>query len=128
MMEKEAQEYIDLARACYDDDFDKVEEILGQFSDIDLDKPVSHSKSRGNGTPLILIASPKIARLLVSKGANVNVEYKKNGTTITALDSAKKELTKVSTSVDVKVMVKDYIVFLKEKGAKTYEELKKDGE
>ena len=126
-MEKEAQEYIDLAKACYDDDFEEVKRIMDKHPEIDLNHQTLHSKSRANGAPLILIADPKIGRYLVEKGAKVNQEYKHNGIYITALDSAKEELTKGGTSEEVKIMVKDYITFLEDKGAKTYEELPRDG-
>ena len=127
-MEDEPQEYIDLAQACYDDNFEKVKSIIENNPHIDLNHQVLYSKTRANGAPLILIGDPKIGRYLVERGAKVNQEYEHSGKFITALDSAKKELTKENTSDDVKAMVKEYIAFLESKGAKTYEDLAKDRE
>lgn len=122
----EEQEYIDLAVACYQDDYDKVKMILDKYPKIDVNNPTLHSPNRGNGTPLILTASSEIGKLLIEKDADVNYIYDNSGTPITALDSANKELTKQTTSDVVKAMSVEYIAFLKDNGAKTYEELQGD--
>jgi hypothetical protein len=122
----EEQKYIDLAIACYGDDYDKAKMTLDKYPNIDVNSPILHSPTRGNGTPLILTASSEIGKLLIDKGADINFVYENSGVPITALDSANKELTKQEASDTKKAMAEAYIAFLKDNGAKTYEELQGD--
>jgi predicted HTH transcriptional regulator len=122
--------YTQLAKACYDDNVEEVKKILNTHKNLDLNLPIhSYSGKRGSGTPLILTASKEIGKLLLRYGADINYIYSINKfTKITALDSAIKELTKLKAKKNKKFkkMVKEYIEFLKNNGAKTYEELKKE--
>ena len=117
----EAQKYYDLAKACVNDDFDGVKAVLEEFPNIDLNVG-------RNGTPLILTGSARIGKLLIDNKAKINYVFDNGGVKLTALDSANEELTKVNTSDEVKTMVKEYIVFLKDNEAKTYEEIELQGE
>lgn len=77
-----------LTLACYNDDYDKVKNILDICPDnIDLDFEYDRSKSGGNGTPLVLTGDKEIAKLLIAHGADVNYKYNIHDG-ITALDSA----------------------------------------
>lgn len=89
-----------LALACYNDDLARVREVLEAHPLIDPNAAVLHSKSRGNGTPLVLTGSEEIARLLIEKGADVNHCYYNGRDFISPLDSAEKELTKLPVRTD----------------------------
>jgi hypothetical protein len=89
-----------LALACYMDDVERVRTLLDRYPSMDLDAAVIHSKSRGNGTSLVLCGCVEIARLLVEHGADVNRVYFNGSDSITPLDSARKELTKYPVRTD----------------------------
>lgn len=61
-----------LAIACYADDYQVVQKMLIAHPNVDVNAVVIHSKSRGNGTPLVLTGTKAIAELLVKHGARVN--------------------------------------------------------
>jgi hypothetical protein len=117
-----------LVRACYSDNLDEVKYIIDSHPNIDVNAAVIHSKSRGNGTPLIVAGSRDIGRVLLENDADVNVVYDTGSKKITALDSAYKELTKkrVLTNETIKEQTEEYILFLKENGAKIYDDLKEE--
>lgn len=118
-----------LIRACYSDNADEVRFVLDKFPNIDVNAIVLHSPTRGNGSALILTGSKEIAQLLLDRGAHINLIYDTGSAKITALDSAKKELTKSVTSADTNLPenIKELISFLESKGAKTYENLIQSG-
>ena len=124
-MREEKQEYTALFNACYTDNFEKVKEILDDFPNIDLNTPLLPSTSRRNGTALIYTGDTRIGKLLIEKGALINYIYENNLYSFTALDSAENTLKKMNDSDDKKIMLDKYIKFLKDNGAKTYEELLK---
>ena len=107
-----------LARASYTDNLDEVLYLLSKYPSIDINAIVKNSKSRGNGTPLILTGTKEIAEVLVQKGADINLVYNTGNDKITALDSAYREAEK--NTLDVSTL----IAFLLSKGAKKYSELK----
>jgi len=114
-------EYMDLAGACLYDNFDRVKDILDEFPKIDLN-------IGRNGTPLILTGSAEIGQLLLDRGAKVNQDFDHISAVITALDSAQKTLEGMKKSNHKNTdMLDKFVIFLKEKGAKTYEELEKEG-
>jgi len=115
------EEYMDLAGACLHDNFDRVKNILDKFPNIDLN-------IGRNGTPLILTGSAKIGKLLLDRGANINQNFDHIDVVITALDSAQKtwEGMKKSNHQN-RDMLEEFVIFLKNNDAKTYEELVKDG-
>ncbi len=115
-----------LTLACYEDDYDKVKNILDICPDhINLDFEYYRSKSGGNGTPLILTGDKEIAKLLIAHGADVNYKYNIHDG-ITALDSA---INTRDTKTGYKVgeekhqQICDLIAYLESIGAKRGEEL-----
>lgn len=113
-----------LVRACYTDDANEVRYLIDKFSDIDVNTIVISSPTKGNGSALILTGKKEIAQLLIEKGADVNLVYNTGTTKITALDSASKELENTTTHQDIE----ELIAFLKENGAKTFNELTGDAQ
>lgn len=114
-------EYL-LAVACYQDDESKVRRILDEHSDVDVNAYVGYSKSRGNGTPLVLTGSLSIAQILVGHGADVNHPSNWSADpskSVTPLMSARKELTKAPVKQDAKKIAElnNLIDFLLRKGA-----------
>ena len=118
-----------IAKASYNDNLSKVKSILKKNKRIDLNATVNYSSKRGNGTPLILTGSKKIAKLLIENGAFINKVCYKGNNKITALDSALKELEKapIQDSKDKIKNAKKLIKFLKANGAKKYTDLNLDG-
>ena len=117
---------LELAIACYADNYSEVLKILTAYPEVDVNAAVMHSKSRGNGTPLVLTGSKAIAQLLVKYGALVNHSYNPvSDKIITPLDSAIKELTKlpVRTNPEKTAQIKELILYLKSKGAKQSKDL-----
>lgn len=116
-----------LTIASYRDNFEEVKAIIEQEDNLDLNASVWHSPTKGNGTPLILTGAKKIAELLIKNGANINFIYNSGNNKFTALDSALKELEKLSVkeSKEKTEDINELIDFLKENGAKTYDELQK---
>lgn len=114
-----------LARASYADNVDEVLYLLSKYPTTDVNAIVEHSPNRGNGTPLILTGSKKIAEALIQKGADINLIYNNGRENITALDSALKELEKerVKENEIIKQKIEELIDFLKSKGAKPYNDL-----
>ena len=117
----------ELAIASFRDNFEEVKAIIEQEDNLDLNASVWHSPTRGNGTPLVLTGTKKIAALLIKNGANVNFVYNNGNSKFTALDSALKELEKISTKEANEKLenINELVDFLKENGAKTYDELQK---
>jgi len=83
-----------LAKACYEDMYNDVRNILIKHPAIDVNATVIHNGKRGRGTPLVLTGSVKIARLLVEHGADVNHPAYITWLRVTPLDSAEFELSK----------------------------------
>lgn len=117
-----------LAIACYADNHHEVLKILTDYPHIDVNAAVIHSRSRGNGTPLVLTGSKEIAELLVKHGARVNHPYNfsySSNKTITPLDSAIRELTKlpVCNSPEKTAQIKELIAYLESLGARRSHDL-----
>ena len=120
---KEAKEALFVA--CEKDNYDEVKKILEEHK-INLNAPLGSSEKPRNGTALILTGDKKIGKLLLEKGARVNYVYKNVIHSFTALDSAENTLNKMNDSDDRKIMIVEYIKFLKDNEAKTYKDLQKE--
>ena len=111
-----------LAIACYADNYQEVLRILTDYPNVDVNAAVRRLGVRGNGTPLVLTGSKAIAELLVKYGARVNHPCNYSHTsdkTITPLDSALRELTKlpVRNSSEKTAQIKELIAYLESLGA-----------
>ncbi len=117
-----------LVRACYCDSLEEVKYIIVSHPKIDVNAEVIYSKTRGNGTPLIVVGTKEIGKILLDNGADVNRVYDTGSAKITALDSAYKELTKdrVKRNDALKEQIDEYILFLEENGGKKYDDLKEE--
>lgn len=115
-----------LTLACYEDDYDRVKNILDICPDnINLDFEYYRSKSGGNGTPLMLTGDKAIAKLLIEHGVNVNHKSKMHSG-VSALDSAmntRDTKTGYRVGEEKYQQICDLIAYLESIGAKKGDEL-----